>query len=177
MKHLRLVNHVSWFLWLNLRFKYNFSSEKLFCWFFGFPGQCSDIMNIIVTLILEWTRSLWTTCDFLLKVNETIPTIPKFTTYSCNHLDVLINVSEGKRAMTKDNQFGKFKLIGITSAQHDGRLETSVTFDVDANGVINVSAVDNSSRRENKTTITNDDGMQSSRLQERPMMFAMNAPK
>lgn len=74
-------------------------------------------------------------------------------------LSKYFQVYEGERAMTKDNNIlGKFELTGIPPAPR-GVPQIEVTFDIDANGILNVSAADKSTGKESKITITNDKGI------------------
>jgi molecular chaperone DnaK len=124
-------------------------------------GDVKDVLLLDVTPLSLGIETLGGVTTKLIERNTTIPVRKSevFSTASDNQTSVEVHVLQGEREMARDNRtLGRFQLVGIPSAPR-GVPQVEVTFDIDANGIVNVSAKDMATGKEQKITITSSSGL------------------
>ncbi len=124
-------------------------------------GDVKDLLLLDVTPLTLAIETMGGVATSMIQRNTTIPTkkTETFSTAADNQTEVEVHVLQGERPMAAQNRtLGKFKLSGIPSAAR-GVPQIEVTFDIDANGILNVTAKDNATGKDQKITITSSSGL------------------
>jgi molecular chaperone DnaK len=131
-------------------------------------GEVKDLLLLDVTPLTLGIETLGGVMTPLIEKNTTIPTSKSqvFSTAADNQTSVEVHVLQGERSMAGDNRtLGRFMLDGIPPAPR-GIPQVEVSFDIDANGILNVKAVDNATKKEQKITITSSSGLSKEEIEK-----------
>jgi molecular chaperone DnaK len=140
-------------------------------------GEVKDVLLLDVTPLSLGIETLGGVFTKLIDRNTTIPTRKSevFSTAADNQTSVEIKVFQGERAMARDNRLlGVFQLVGIPPAPR-GIPQVEVTFDIDANGILNVVAKDRATNNEQKITITSSSGLSKDEVEKMARDAEMNS--
>src|SRR5947209_4320546 len=140
-------------------------------------GEVKDVLLLDVTPLSLGIETLGGVFTKLIERNTTIPTRKSetFSTAADNQSSVEIKVFQGERAMARDNRLlGVFQLVGIPPAPR-GIPQVEVTFDIDANGILNVTAKDKATNNEQKITITSSSGLSKEEVEKMAREAESNA--
>jgi len=142
-------------------------------------GDVKDVLLLDLTPLSLGIETLGGVFTKLIPRNTTVPTKKSqvFSTASDNQTQVGIKVLQGEREMAADNKMlGQFDLVGIPPAPR-GTPQIEVTFDIDANGIVNVTAKDRATNKEQQITIQSSGGLSESEIQEMIRQGEVNAEK
>lgn len=140
-------------------------------------GDMKDVLLLDVTPLTLGIETAGAVSTPMIERNTTIPAkkTQTFSTYSDNQTAVDIKILQGERPMANDNKLiGNFRLDGIPAAPR-GLPQIEVTFDIDANGILHVSAKDKGSGKDQKITITNSSGLSADEIEKMKQDAELNA--